>query len=109
MRATFICAAIFFITPIAAVMAYNYHVDRFQYYHTHEGTPIYSSNERWQNPGLIRTHDYDTVIIGTSRSQNFLPEMFESWRILKTTAAGASAEEQLMTLGLVLQQAKAER
>ena len=110
MKATLSSALIAFLIPIAMVMGYNLAHDPFQYYHTPENSR-FSTNDRWQNPGLIRQYDHDTVLIGTSRSQNFQPAMFEpaGWRLLKAAAAGSKADEQLATLRLALSTGYAER
>lgn len=110
MKSTLISALAGFLLPISALMAFNFAQDPYFFY----GIPddaTWSTNERWQNPGLIRHLDYNTVVIGTSRSQNFKPEMFSpaGWRILKATAAGSMATEQLSALNLAIDVGRVER
>lgn len=43
----------------------------FHYHAPTEGVSYLLNNERYQNDGILRNHEYDAVIIGTSMSQNF--------------------------------------
>jgi hypothetical protein len=105
MRLILAFALIGFLGPIGALMGFNFYVDRFQYYRPWSGpSPIFSTNERWQNAGLARSYRYDTVIVGTSRSQNFSAAMFApaGWQVMKLTAAGSSSHIQARTLELAI-------
>lgn len=102
MRAVIASALLGFLVPVAAIMGYNYWQDPFRFYHF-AASASFSENARWQNPGLLKHTEYDTVLIGTSRFANFRPSMFEpEWRVLKVTAPGAMAKEQLATLEYAL-------
>lgn len=109
-KKTTIAAILGFLTPVMAIMGFNAWQDPFHYYHSPEGSD-FSENARWQNPGMIRNYDYDSVIVGTSRFENFKPSMFipYGWKILKATAPGSMANEQLDTVSLVLDQGRAKR
>jgi hypothetical protein len=112
MKTTIIAALGGFLIPIAVVMGYNLVVDPYHYYHVETGEHArYSVNARWRNPGLLRNLDYDSVLIGTSRSENFTPSMFlpGGWRLLKVTAPGSMAEEQIATLDAALRVGRATR
>jgi len=107
---TITAALLGFLLPVIGIMGFNAWQDPFQYYRKIEESR-FSENARWQNPGLIRNFDYDSVLIGTSRFENFKPSMFQpaNWNVLKVTASGSMANEQLHTLELVLNQGKADR
>ncbi len=48
------------------------YIDPFFHYHAPiEGVSYLFENERYQNDGILRNYEYDSVIIGTSMTQNF--------------------------------------
>ncbi len=108
-----IAAAILMLTlPAVLLMGYNALFDPYQYYRKWTGPePIFSTKGRYQNPGLIKHYDFDTIIVGTSRSQNFTPEMFEGsgWQPIKLTAAGSGSHVQATTLEMALKTGKVKR
>ncbi|MCQ4088072.1 stalk domain-containing protein [Saccharibacillus sp. JS10] len=60
-------------------------------------TPLYSSQERYQNAGLARSYDYDTIVLGSSMTQNFVPSYVESvlgGKVMKLSIEGSTAMEQ---------------
>lgn len=60
-------------------------------------TPLYSSQERYQNAGLAHSYDYDTIILGSSMTQNFVPSYVESLmggKVMKLSIEGSTAMEQ---------------
>ncbi|UVI30840.1 copper amine oxidase N-terminal domain-containing protein [Paenibacillus spongiae] len=75
-----------------------YIVDPLQFYR--KATlyePIFSNEQRYQNPGLARNYDYDTIILGTSMTENFLPSVVDKelgGKTLKLSIRGSYAEEQ---------------
>ncbi|ANS76694.1 hypothetical protein AWM70_20665 [Paenibacillus yonginensis] len=63
-------------------------------------TPTYSWQERYQNPGLARNYHYDTIVLGSSMTENFLPsEVGEKLHgsVLKLSIEGSTAREQNLT------------
>jgi hypothetical protein len=59
--------------------------------------PVYSENQRHQNAGLIRTHDYEAIIVGTSHTENFSPRYVEQilgQPAVKLSIEGSRAAEQ---------------
>ncbi|WP_138495591.1 copper amine oxidase N-terminal domain-containing protein [Paenibacillus pinistramenti] len=63
-------------------------------------TPKYSWQERYQNPGLARSYTYDTIVLGSSMTENFLPsEVGEKLggSVLKLSIEGSTAKEQYLT------------
>ena len=112
MRLIIAVALLMLTLPAALLMGYNYSVDPYQYYRKWTGpTPIFSTKGRYQNPGLIKHYDYDTIIVGTSRSQNFTPDMFDGsgWQPLKLTAAGSGSYVHGQTMKRALETGKVKR
>lgn len=75
------------------VMGINYMRDPYQFYRLHGGPEgPFRNAPRRQNAALIRHLDYDTVLLGTSRSENFAPDMFTAsgWKVVKLTAPGSA-------------------
>ena len=89
---------------VALVAAINFIVDPLQYYRRASWyPPHFSDNQRFQNPGLIRNYDYDTIVLGTSHSENFLASDIArilGRRALKLSISGSSIHEQSLTLRL---------
>ena len=94
------------LSVLGTVAGINFVVDPFHYYRgvnfvNHVFFPRF---QRFQNVGLARSFRYDTVIIGTSVTENFLPSDVERvWggRVIKLSISGSTAHEQY----LILQQA----
>ena len=60
------------ILTLLTVGVINFLLDPFQQYRkANFYKPIYD-NERYLNPGLAKTYDYNQVIIGSSMTENFL-------------------------------------
>ena len=101
----FVIAAIIVVLPALLVI----YVDPFQIYHKPRiaGMAL-QENQRYQNAGLVNSYladtgeAYDSVMIGTSMSQNFTGAMVSktlSWqKPLRLFMPGALAEEQLAVL-----------
>jgi hypothetical protein len=75
----------------------NFTVDPFQQYRkAHFYKPIYD-NERYLNPGLAKTYEYNQVIIGSSMTENFLlsdiKEILGFDKPIKFCMSGATAYE----------------
>jgi hypothetical protein len=110
MRNTLLSALFGFLLPVTAVMGFNLWHDPYHYYRI-PADGDFRTNARWQNPGLIRNYPYDTLLVGTSRSENFQPQMFQAagWNVLKATAPGSLANEQLATIDLGLASGRVDR
>lgn len=80
------------------VGSFMYVVDPLQMYRKSSlYPPLYSSQERYQNAGLARSYDYDTIILGSSMTQNFVPSYVESvlgGQVMKLSIEGSTAMEQ---------------
>src|SRR5690606_23159968 len=58
--------------------------------------PVFSTEQRYQNPGLAKHYDYDTIIIGTSMTENFLPSVVDQavgGKTMKLSIRGSTAGE----------------
>jgi len=108
-RRVMIALCLVVVAAILPALLLVFYVDPFQIYHK----PFVSGmtlqdNQRYQNAGLINSYladpaeGYDSVIIGTSMSQNFTGEMVAKklkWKKpLRLLMPGAVAEEQLAVL-----------
>ncbi|MEF2230155.1 MAG: hypothetical protein V3571_04440 [Pseudodesulfovibrio sp.] len=97
---------------LGGVAAVNAVFDPYQVFHDQFQSPVrYSTNHRFQAPGLIRIllkpgTGYDSVIIGTSMTQNFRPSEVSSllgWgKTVPLSVSGGSAEEIRLVLGKAL-------
>lgn len=88
---------------LGLVGSFNYIVDPFHYYHglTAINHVFFPGFQRYQNVGLARSFKYDTVVIGTSVTENFLPsEIDRSWggRAIKLSISGSTSYEQYLIL-----------
>lgn len=66
--------------------------------------PVYM-DEAYQNPGLAKYHAYDTVIIGSSTSENFKPSYMHQqlgWNAIKLTLFWVSAREERIMLDMAI-------
>ncbi|QHW31098.1 hypothetical protein GZH47_09685 [Paenibacillus rhizovicinus] len=91
----------------------TYAVDPLQFYHKPFGyKPVFSSEQRYQNPGLALHYDYDTIIIGTSMTENFLPSEVDKalgGKTLKLSIRGSTADEQYKIAQLAIKTGKVKR
>lgn len=87
----------------------NFIVDPLQFYRTPRYVPYYSDQQRYQNPGLAKNYDYDTIILGTSMTEGFLPSSVNkslNCKTLKLSISGATIKEQNMIANLALRTGK---
>jgi len=89
---------------LTALGGVNYVVDPFHYYRGLTAiNPVFlgSGYQRYLNVGLARHFRYDTVVIGSSVTENFLPSyLAKSWgaRAMKLSISGSTAYEQSLIL-----------
>ena len=93
-------------------MLLNYIVDPLQFYKksNYFNNKLYEY-QRFQNPGLARTYEYDSVIIGTSMTENFLPRDTKSilgLETLKLSISAGSAYEQALMLKTAIRTGKVD-
>ncbi|MEE2681562.1 MAG: hypothetical protein VX641_04230, partial [Planctomycetota bacterium] len=84
-----------------------------------EALPEIRFNSRWQNPSLIKQSlrgadtEFDTVLMGTSMGQNFIPSELQSalgsGRVLKLNMPGSLPEMDLLVMEMVLQSPNVRR
>jgi hypothetical protein len=91
-----------------AAAALNFAVDPLQLFRrAHLVSPMYSDDVRMQNAGLIRSQDFDTVLMGTSLAIHFRQSDIDrvlGVRSLKLTMQGSSSHEQAFVIEQALQQ-----
>jgi len=91
---------LFIVFTIMIIIVFNYIVDPFQQYRVKTFYKVsYSQDkERYKNAGFAKNYEYDSVIVGTSMTENFI--ISETQNILgykksiKLCTAGGSAREQ---------------
>ncbi len=88
---------------LAMLVAFaNWRIDPLQFYRRASYPPLLSDQLRFQNPGLARNYDYDTIYLGTSVSLGFETGP----RTLNLAMQGASAHEQALLLAVALRTGK---
>lgn len=96
----FIVSFLVFIVLFAAIVGtFVYAVDPLQQYRKASYQPLFSGEQRYQNPGLAKNYKYDMVIIGSSMTENFIPSQVGETlggNVLKLSTEGSTAKEQSM-------------
>jgi hypothetical protein len=94
-------------TVIAAVGLLNFLVDPLQLFRNSKIFPaFYTSNDREQAAGLIRSQNFDTVFMGTSLAVHFRASEISKasgWRVVKLAISGSTSEEQSFVLEAAMQ------
>ena len=94
------------VTILLSIATFNFIVDPYQKYRL---TSFYKFEEKKQReilPGLAKYSDYDTIIIGSSMTENFRPEQVDELfgvKTLKLSMAGAYAHELHILLNYVFE------
>jgi hypothetical protein len=100
----FLCASVFVILMAVAL---NFVVDPLQLFRpAHFYHPMYSTDSRMQNAGLIRSQDFDTVFMGTSLAIHFRQSDIDRLlgvRSLKLAMTGSNSHEQSFVLAAALE------
>lgn len=94
---------------ILIVMGVNYVFDPLQFYRKAFYAPDFSDQQRYQNPGLVKNYDYETIIIGSSMSENHIPSYVNEkldTKTLKLSIMGSSIKEQQMITKMALETGK---
>jgi len=82
----------------------NYIVDPFQQYRVNTFYPISydGDKQRYKNGGFAKNFSYDSLILGTSMTENFILDEVEEKlnfkKVIKLSLSGGSAKEQSITL-----------
>lgn len=92
---------------------FNYIIDPLQFYRqANFYKPSFSTEQRYQNPGLARNWEYDTIIIGSSMTENFVPSEVDKGlggKTIKLSMSGASAHEERMITDLAINTGQVKR
>jgi hypothetical protein len=99
---------IFTLLILIVVASINFIIDPYKQYGLNRLNP-YFLNSRYLNPGLIKSYSYDTIIAGSSYSENFLINEIDKalgLKSLKVTSSGATAFENKSVMSLALKKEK---
>jgi len=85
------------------VGSFNYVVDPYQQYRKASFYPmLFRKNQRYVNPGLAKTYNYNSVLIGSSMSENFIISEIENnlqfGKTIKFCISGATSHEEYQIL-----------
>ncbi len=100
-------------TILASVGLFNYIVDPYQQYRKATFYPIlFKKNQRYINPGLAKTYDYNSVLVGSSMTENFIISEIENslqfGKTIKFCISGATSHEEYQTLKTAFRHKKIE-
>lgn len=90
---------------LMAVVLFNFVIDPLQFFHQAFYPPAFSEEQRYQLPGLAKNYPYDSIIVGSSMTENFRPSYLKEklgYNTLKLSISGASAKEQFMIADLAI-------
>ena len=100
---------IWIVSAVVAVLLigiFNFATDPFQQYGKTNTHRVYFDNEkeRYLNPGLAKTYKYDSILVGSSMTENFLISDLQKMmnNPIKFCLSGASAQEIQITLNTAL-------
>ena len=99
---------IFSLLILSIVALINFIIDPYKQYGLNSLNP-YFKNSRYLNPGLIKNYNYDTIIVGSSYSANFLTKEIDKAlgvKSLKVTSSSATAFENKSIMSLALRKEK---
>lgn len=106
-RRTLLQFAVFALLLAAGICAATVVIDPLQFYRKSVlFPPVFSTEQRYQNPGLAKNYDYDTIIIGTSMTENFLPSVVNkalNGKTMKLSMRGSTADEHYKIAKLALE------
>lgn len=100
------------IVSVGLTAAFNWYVDPLRYYHAPWFETGYSDNQRFQNPGLIKHEEFDTVLIGTSHTEHFISRDMNQYlggSNINLSMSGSTIVEQSMLLESTLNSGKVRR
>lgn len=91
---------------LVTIASFVIYVDPYQQYGYKEG---YISNQRLENPGIAKWHDYNAIITGSSMSMNHYPTQIDSlfgWNTINLTMMGSSSYDLEILIPFVIKQGK---
>lgn len=98
-------AAALAVALIVIPAAINYAIDPWQYFRKAPYQPELSANARYQNPGLARYYDYDSIVLGSSQTANFYPAALRDalgFEAIRLAIAGGTPYEQRLLLDMAV-------
>lgn len=101
-----------FLLTLLLIGGINYIVDPFQQYRAKTFYPISFDirDQRYKNAGLSKNFEYDSLILGTSMTENFVIDKVEKNlnfnKLIKLSISGGSAKEQSTTLQTAIENNK---
>jgi len=81
-------------------------VDPYQQYRKSD---VFIHNQRLENPGIAKHHDYDAVIVGSSMAMNHYPSQIDSlfgWNTINLTAMGGTDYDYCLLFPYIAEQKK---
>lgn len=81
-------------------------VDPYQQYHASDK---FIGNQRLENPGVAKHHDYDAVIVGSSMAMNHYPSQVDSlfgWNTINLTTMGGLDSDYMLLFPHIVRQGK---
>lgn len=96
---------------ISAVILFNYIIDPFQHYRKASIYSFdYSGNQRYLNSGLAKNYDFNSIIIGTSMTENFTLDKTKDFmnNPIKLSIAGGKSLEFKQILDIAFSNHKIE-
>lgn len=92
------------------ISIFNYVMDPFQHYRRASLYPVVFAKERFLNPGLAKNYEYDSVISGSSLTENFIlsnvSDILKFQNPIKLTVYGGLGYEYFMTLNTAFKHKK---
>lgn len=92
------------LAPYAWVCAVNYYVDPFQYFRKAvRYEPRMYAETRFMNVGFAKYYSYDSIVLGTSMTQNFRPSQMDAvmgGHFIKLSMAGSTPYEEARLLAV---------
>lgn len=90
-----------------------YWVDPLQFYRKASFyQPVFSREQRYQNPGIALHYDYNTIIIGSSMTENFVPSHVDrklGVKSVKLSIEGSTAKEHHYIAEVAIRTGKVKR
>lgn len=107
-RKAFGCLIAYLTSGLAIVALVVFCIDPFYHYHrAWFGLPTIMEQAVYQTPGAARNFNYDSVVIGTSMTENFHASWFDEvfgWDTLKLSYSGARTDDLHAILGQVFEE-----
>ena len=100
------------IGALVLIVALVVLVDPFEVYHKATAfiPPIESGTQSYSNAGIAKTYDYDSIIIGSSMTENFRPSQLDAalgGRFVKLCVKGGTPDDAVAALKAATKEALA--